>query len=264
MLDFLASIDFNIIVLDRLELDETFVKQIKENVKSKIIIFGNTSAANKYADVVVNAVVGSNFKNRKFVDETTNTLYLYGPKYLVLRKEFYDIRKRRKIFHKHIKKIVLIFGGSDSSNLTSKVLDKLLSYGEDWEINVLLGAAFNHFDALNGVIMQYQGGKEKVSIYKDARSVAKFMCAADLVMTSPGLSMFETFCVNVPAILICQNSYQKTQFSDFVNVYDESILDKLKEVISDTDILKKNLRIAKNLMVGEGKKEIIDLILEER
>ena len=265
--DFLESIKANIIIVDRLEIDENFVKKIKEKTKSKIkiVIFGNQSSANRYADIVINSVVGSNFKNRKFLDKSTNTLYLYGPKYLVLRKEFYEINKiKKRSDNKKIKKILLIFGGSDPSNLTSRVLDRLLSYNENWNIDVLLGAAFEHFNELNQVMARYPEKKENVFIYKDVREVAKFMFSSDLIITSPGLSMFEAFFARVKTILICQNSFQKIEFSGYINVYDPSVIENLREIISDRVKLKKNISIGNRLKPGQGKQEIIDLILEER
>ncbi len=237
-------------------------RQIKLGLKAKLVIFGNVSAANKYADLVVNSVVGTSFVNRRFVDKETNTLYLCGPKYLVLRKDFYELTKNGFVTKGEIKNILLVFGGSDPSNLTSKVLEKLLGYGGVWRINVLLGIKYPFFDVLNRTIEKYSVDKN-VSVYRDVKNVAQFMYEADLVITSPGLSMFEAFFLKTPVLLIYQNIYQKSEFGGLVHAFDENVISRLNELMTNADELHKNDSIVKNLKIGLGKQEIVHAILEE-
>ena len=92
----------DVVVIDKLNVELNFTKVLKEklNIK-KLILFDNLSQANIYADVVVNAIIGSNFENRKYIDKITNTLYFYGPRYLILRKVFYKYKNKKKKTNKN-------------------------------------------------------------------------------------------------------------------------------------------------------------------
>ena len=63
----------------------------------RLIIFTNLTVANRYADIAVTADIGSNFANVRFVDEKTGTRYYYGPKYWILRPEFYSYKNFSKL-----------------------------------------------------------------------------------------------------------------------------------------------------------------------
>lgn len=260
IINYLKKINPNTVIIDRLKVEENFAKKLRDKLDARLIIYGNISAANKYAHIVVNAIVGSNFKNRKILDKNTNTLYFYGPKYWNLRKEFYEFRKKRKKPNNEIKKILLLFGGSDPLNLITRVTDKLLSLDKSFKIDILLGAGFIYFDKLKKVLKNYPDKKKNVKVYKDAENVAEFMYKANLVITSPGLSMFEAFCVETPVIAILQGPLHKNEFSRFINTYNQDRIENLEDIIFNKKILHQNDEYIKKLKVGEGKTEIIKLI----
>ena len=202
----------SIVIIDKLDVEEDFAGKLKDCLNTKVVIFANLTAANRYADIVINAVTGSKLKNRKFLDENTDTLYFFGPRYYVLREEFYEFKKKGETLGDKVEKIVLIFGGSDPSNLTPIVLNELLGLSSDFKIDVILGVHFVHFDKLNQVLEEYQAKKESVNVHRDIGNVAELMYKADLVIASPGASLFEALCVGTPVIAIYQNSFQENSF----------------------------------------------------
>jgi UDP-2,4-diacetamido-2,4,6-trideoxy-beta-L-altropyranose hydrolase len=261
VVDLLQETKPDIIIVDRLDITEDFAKELKETLKAKLVLFENLSTASKYADVVVNAIMGSEFNNRKFLDRNTNTLYFYGPKYLMFRKEFYEFRRQGKGLSDEVEKVLLIFGGSDPSNLTSIVLDELLSLNNDFKIDVILGAHFGYFDELNWVLVQHQDKKENVNQYRNIKNVAELMYKADLVIASPGLSVFEALCVGTPVVIIHQNLWQKKGFEGFAETLAKSEVNRLKDIIASGDFLNPHHGYIKRLNIGEGKPELIKAII---
>jgi len=254
----------DVVIIDKLEVDENFANYIKTDLKVRLIIFGNVSSANKYADVVINAIIGTNYKNRTYLDKNTNTLYLEGPKYLVLRKEFYDHKNSYK-FRNNLERILLIFGGSDQANLSSQVADKLLSMNHDFRINIVLGPAFKFDKELNTILKKHNVRRNKTRVYRNVNNISKLMRDADLVFTSAGTAMFESFCIGVPTIVFYQNSLQRNMFRNFIMTYDFNEIINLEDFIFD--IYKnyyKYKRKIDELDVGGGKKEIIDAIIGGR
>jgi len=261
ILDLLKEIRPNIIIIDKLDVAEELAKELKETLRTKLIIFTNLTRANRCADIAVSAVIGSNFKNSRFLDEETNTLYFYGPKYWVLRKECYEFKKRGKTLRNKVEKIALIFGGSDASNLTSAALDELLHLKNDFKIDVILGAHFTYFDSLNQVLSQPSAKKKKVSVYKNIKNVAELMYKADLVMASPGLAAFEALCVGTPMIVMHQNEFQKDGFKGFVPTLGKEDIKRIGDLINRAAFIDPLQEYITRLEIGEGKVELIETII---
>lgn len=257
----LVELEPKIIIIDKLEVQEGFIKKLRELVDAKLVIFGNLSGANKYADIVVNAHVGSDFRNRRVVDPDTQTLYFYGPRYFILRREFHSLKTGKKGRNK-FQRILLIFGGADPSNLTSKVLRKLLLMKEDFKIDVLVGPLFPYLADLEDLIKSYPG--KNVSVYRDVRNVAAFMVDSDLVITSPGSSMYEALFIGIPVIAISQSEFQRTIFTKSFPILQEKDLVKLEDVIYNEQFIKPSDEYVVKLDIGRGKKEIVEAILMER
>ena len=257
----LKDLNPNVVIIDKLNVDEDLVVELKDSLNTKLVIFGNLSKANKYADVVVNAVIGSKLKNKKFSDKSTNTIYFCGPRYYVLRKEFYEFKKKGKRLSGKTEKILLIFGGSDPSNLTSKVLNELLHFNADLKIDIILGVHFVYFDELNQVLGKYQTKKKNVRLYRNIKNVAELMYKADLVIVSPGVSMFEALCVSTPVIAIYQNPLQESWFDGSIHIFDKTEINKIKDAISNGDFLNPGEDYIKELDIGGGKTEIISAII---
>ena len=251
-----------IVIIDKLEVEESFCRDIKQSFNPKIVIFGNISSANKSADIVINAAIGTDYKNKSYVDEDTGTLYLEGPKYLVLRDEFYE-HKNSYEFKNDLKRILLIFGGSDQANLTSRVLNKLLSMDYDFKIDVVLGVKFGFHSELNQVLDKHERKKEKVNIYKDVNTISELILNSDLVITSLGTTMFESFCVGAPTIAFYQNPYQKNvMFKNFPMAFDFNEIENFEKFIFDFyNNYYENKKKIDALEVGMGKEEIIKSIM---
>jgi len=260
-LNILLDVRPSVVIFDMLNVGEGLAREIKETLKAKLVIFTNRSAANRYADIVVSPIIGSQFKNKKFRDKITNTLYFYGPKYWVLRKEFYEFRDRGKPPKSDIGTIVLVFGGSDPSNLTSAVLEEILYWKRRFKINVILGTHFTYLDELEEVLARYSDQKDNVKIYKNASNVAELMYKADLVITSPGLSVFEALCVGTPVIAMHQNSFQEDSFKHFLSTIAKDEVGKIKNIIANADFIDPSQKYITRLEIGEGKTELIEHIL---
>jgi UDP-2,4-diacetamido-2,4,6-trideoxy-beta-L-altropyranose hydrolase len=250
------------VIFDKLDVDEGLARKLKETLKAKLVIFTNLTSANKYADMAVTADIGSKFKNVKSLDEKTHKLIYYGPKYWILRREFYEFKKLGKKRPDKVAEILLIFGGSDFLNLTSAALDELLNLKSDFKIDVILGAHFEYFKEMNEVLAKHQDKKKKVNIYKNISNVAELMYKADLVIGSPGLSVFEALCVGTPVIVMPQNKLQKNTYQGFMRILDKDEAGKLGDIIANADFTYPDEEHIVKMEIGEGKTELIEEILK--
>ncbi len=249
------------VIIDKIDVAEDFAKSIKEETSAKLAIFTNITAANKYADLAVTADFGSSFKNIKYFDEETKTLYYFGPRYWVLRKEFYTPSKKTKSVAGKIERILIMFGGSDPLNITSAALDELLGLPENYFIDVILGAGFNFNDEIHHVLAKHATKSANVQIYKNIKNIAEMMLAADLVMASPGLSLFEALSLFTPAIALHQNAVQAQAYHGFIQTFDKSEIDKLADILAKSNFIDPYDDFIMNLEIGQGKNELVDIFL---
>jgi len=249
------------IIFDKLDVSPLLARQIKEKISCKLIIFTNLTTANQYADMTVLADIGSNFKNVCEKDAITGAIHYYGPKFWLLRPEFFIYSKRPKNPLSRVNKVMLIFGGADHANLTSLVLNKILSMGSTFEIMAVLGAAFKHHEELNEVIGQNRITQSKVQIVHNLKDVAESMHRSDVVFASPGLSFFEALVVGTPVVGFHQNELQYNVYKGYLTTLDKSELFRLSSIIENKTFIFPDDIFVASMEIGQGKDEIIRAIL---
>jgi len=250
----------SILLIDYLGIGEEFVKSVKTQIPTRLVIVGNDTDANHYADIVVNAIIGTHFKNRCFVDEY-GTLNLFGPKYLVLREEFE--KKRNSYIYKGIlKHIVLLFGGSDQANYTCKVIGQFIKASNDYQITVITGAGYLYDEELKAMTKDAPENV-RINILKNINNVAEMYSRADFLITSPGTALFEGLCMGIPSLSFYQNKSQQEVFGDFFTTasYEDhlDIIKYMNSIYSDLNEYNEQLKF---YAVGEGKTEIINSIVK--
>jgi spore coat polysaccharide biosynthesis predicted glycosyltransferase SpsG len=258
LLNKIIELDPKILIIDFLGLDESFVKEIKEKTNSKIVIIGNDTSANKYADIVINAIVGTKFKNKKHY--INKTLYLEGPKYLVLRDEFAK-KSLNYIYRGKLERVLLLFGGSDQANFTCKIFNDLLNYDKKLKLTLVIGAGFKYEKELNELIKKHPNAI--VKLYKNISNVSTVMLKSDFIITSPGTALFEGFRLKIPILGLFQNHSQEKVFRNFFMTKKYQNIDNIGKLVNSIYINIDKYKAGINLIqAGEGKDEIINSILK--
>ncbi|MEN6349896.1 MAG: glycosyltransferase [Syntrophomonas sp.] len=263
ILDYLHKNLPNVVIIDNVDVSVELARDIKKDGNIRLVIFTNLTSANRFADVAVTADISCHFNNIRFMNNDTNTLYFYGPKYWILREEFHEFHNKNKAMPESINNILVIFGGSDPSNLTTLVIKELLNLPDYTKIDVILGASFTHFDSLNQVLQEYEAKKKNINIHKNISNVAELMFNADLVIASPGISAFEALLVGTPIILFPQDFLQRETYKSFIKIIAPEDVAGLLSVIANRSFTYPNQEEIIEMHIGEGTEEIIKAILEE-
>ena len=250
------------IIFDKLNVSPELAIKIKNNLDIRLIIFTNLTDANLYADITVLADIGSDFQNIYRRDEKTGQIQFFGPKFWLLRPEFYEFKKKLKTHALSTKNLMLIFGGADMSNITSAVLNTLLQLDSAFNITVVLGSAFIHYPELEDTILKNKGSISKVKIVKNIKNVAQVMFSSDLVFASPGLSLFEALAVGTPVLGFHQNDLQRDVYKGFLTTFDKSDLNRLSEIIRNREYIFPESSFIKNMEIAEGYDDILNEILK--
>ena len=249
----------DLLIIDYLGISYEFVKCVK-TTGSKIAIIGNNTKSNNLADLVVNAIIGTDFVNEIKID-SFGTKYLLGPKYLVLRDEFYDIEKQY-VYRNNLKNILLLFGGTDQANFTCATLDALTNNKENgFFFNIVLGAGYRFKDELEKLIKK-KSLQNRISIRENISDVSQTLLSADFFLTSAGTALFEAFKLRIPTLALFQNQSQKEVFRSFYRTTDFNNINNLEYSIinyyNDNDTYNEQLDL---LSVGTGKDGIVKEII---
>lgn len=264
VLRLLTRFDPDVVIVDKIDFDEALARDIKATLKARLIVFTNLTDANKYADVAVTADIGSGFRNVSYVDADTRTRYYYGPKYWVLRPEFYRYKSKAKVACASVRTVLLIFGGSDPADVTSVALRALLELDTALQIEVILGAHFSHDRAVKLVLDKHLGKSASVAVYRNVKNVADHMYQADLVIASPGLSVFEALCVGTPVIVMPQDALQRDTYQGFMRMLERNDVAKLGAMIEAGDFTYPHDALIAAMEIGEGLPELLQMILGRR
>jgi UDP-2,4-diacetamido-2,4,6-trideoxy-beta-L-altropyranose hydrolase len=133
-------------------------------------------------------------------------LVLTGPRYSLLRPEYAEYRRNQSSREGRARKVLLFFGGSDTSNMTRLALDAL-SRAElkDLEVDVVIGANNPH----RGSIEDRAQARGKVRVYGPRPHLADLMAGADLAVGAGGSTIWEQMCLGLPSIVISTAENQR-------------------------------------------------------
>ena len=183
-------------VNDCLNTTEEYIRDLKTLVP-RVVTIEDLGSGVKAADAVINALYDE--------DEPRKNVYS-GYQYVCLRDEFQI--EQPKVFSPKVKNIVIMFGGTDPSNLNKLVYDAVSAKSKTFEqIRFYFITGIGYDNEINGVVTC--PGKN-IFVYPNVPRVTKYLKEADLVMMGQGRSIFEAACMGVPAIVLSQNEREAT------------------------------------------------------
>ncbi len=189
------SFNADILINDILNTNKEYMYECKRVFK-RVVNFEDLGEGSILADLVINDLY-----------EKSNNLpnHYWGSDYFLIRDEFKIIKPY--IFNYNLSKILVIFGGSDPSNLTRKIFDVVISLNRnDLQFTFILGLGYSFYDELNLLSINHKN----IKIIKDVNNISQYMLDADLAISSQGRTMLELASVGVPTILLAQNKRELT------------------------------------------------------
>jgi CMP-N-acetylneuraminic acid synthetase len=252
----------DIVVNDLLDTDIEYIRDLKER-KYRVINFEDQGEGIKEADAVINAMYDEN--------STGNERHVFtGSEYICLRDEFYSAKPIT--FREEAENILLLFGGTDPSNLTEKVLWWLYRINREFKITIIIGPGYAHADTLTQDVQKT--GNNNIKIVSDTKIITKHMEEADIAITSGGRTVFELATHGIPMIVINQNEresrhvFTQKEFG-VVNLglgrqlefhqFNRTVL----ELLNSSVLRKKMHEVLLRFDFRDGIKRVWDIILDE-
>jgi len=255
---FLEQCKPDIVVIDCLNTTKDYIIKLKE-IAPKVIVFEDEGEGSKYADVVINALY------EKDIQEPNK---YYGAKYCCLRDEFFI--KTPKPFSSKVNNIFVSFGGSDPSDITSKVYEiscSLINKYPDLTFDFVVGLGFR--DERKKELAPIAN---KINIIYNTPHISEYMSKSDMAVISGGGTIFEVCSLGVPSIVLTQNlretSHKFAQIHNgFINLglgkeIDTKTISDTIEWLMNAEIIRKEMQ---NLMLSadlrNGIKRVKNIIL---
>jgi len=255
----------DIVVLDSYLATLLLYKKISEVIKIPVFIDDNLRL--EYPPgVVVNYSISA--KKIKYHNRE-NINYLLGPKYCLVRNEFWNVQN--KIESDEIKTIMITLGGSDTKNLTPPILEMLNTLFPNLEKKVIVGMGFKNIDNIEAVLDK----NCELIYFPTAEDMKKVMRESDLAITAGGTTIYELAIIGVPAISVAVADNQLNNVKAFselgINYFagwwqNKNLFENIKKFI----LLLKNKERRKKMVISgqkhiksDGSRSIIEYILNK-
>jgi len=197
-----------IVVLDGYGFKTDLQTAIKDK-GCKLICIDDLHAWHFVADVIVNQDGNNNINYSK----EPYTSVFTGLDYAMLRKPFLNAAKKERDLRK-IENIIINFGGADSNNLTSKVLEACLKIEHQIKIHIVTGAAYSYLNTLD----KYRG-QQNILFYSqlNADQMCNLMQNGELIICPASSVCIEALSMGLNII----TGYYADNQKEFANFLDE-------------------------------------------
>jgi UDP-2,4-diacetamido-2,4,6-trideoxy-beta-L-altropyranose hydrolase len=248
------------LVIDHYALDAGWEKQMRRLVDSIMVI---DDLADRYheCDLLLDQNLYEGMENRYNGLVPENCIRRLGPDYALLRPEFLEARNQLKRNDGTVKRILIFFGGCDSSNETAKALEALISINRpDFAVDVVVGESNPHKESIRHLCTRVPS----VSFYCQVTTMAKLMIKADFTIGAVGTTTWERCAVGLPTIAISladnqvpiAKSAEKAgvlfYLGDSKSLVFTKLCKSIRYVIENPELLIKMSENAKKLVDGEG------------
>ena len=187
----------DVFVNDCLNTESNYILKLKKLIP-RVITIEDLGSGAYVADAVINALYDS--------PENATDKFYSGYKYVCLRDEF--LTTVPKEYSEKVQDIVILFGGTDPSNLnekTYKATQKIHKKYPEISFNFITGIGYD-FEK-HGVMTDEQNN---IFVYPNVPVVSKYTKNADIAVTSQGRTIYELASMGLPSIVLSQNSREAT------------------------------------------------------
>lgn len=192
----LSNID--LFVIDSYAIDYIWENELRPYVK-QIMVIDDLANRKHNCDILLdqNFYLDKEKRYKKLVPENCQ-LYL-GPKFALLRDEFYKVKANLRKRNGNIKNILVFFGGSDLTNETEKAIKAIeLLNKPDITVNVVVGNGNKNKEKLKKLCEQ----NPQLKFYCQVDNMAELMNEADLAIGAGGTTIWERYFMELPSIVI--------------------------------------------------------------
>lgn len=189
---------------------------------------------------------------------------LLGPRYALLRPEF-AAKPTRPEVRSEVQRVLVMFGGGDPTNGTSRVVEALGKLGLPLEVTVLVAAGNPHEERIRRVAAEVTANSlVQVRLEFNSLRVREWMCWADMGVLAAGSTLWEAMATGLPSLLIAVADNQRPlaaaaeqagasrSLGCHAEVSDGDLHDQLGAYVRDAELRRRHASVGHTLVDGRG------------
>jgi UDP-2,4-diacetamido-2,4,6-trideoxy-beta-L-altropyranose hydrolase len=215
---------WDLVVLDHYELDASCEQRLQQHFpECVLLVIDDLANRPHHCDVLLDQNLLPQYQTRYQPWVATNTQLLLGPRFVLLREEFYRIAIPQRHYEQKIVypdkadeseffpstmmkdarcrwRFLVFFGGADADNLTCRAMDALeMLKFTHWHADIVVG---QHHPALPFIKSRCDACPQHYSLHVQSNKMATLMAAADLMLGAGGSTHWERAQLQLPAIVV--------------------------------------------------------------
>lgn len=193
-----AAIDNSMwLVLDGYHFDPVYQQAVRAAGYRLLVVDDMAQLPAYHADIMLNQNLGA--EKLKYNCDSDTTLLL-GSRYALLRQEFMAWRGYQREIPDVARKVLITMGGSDTNNITLKVMHAVQKVeADDLEVVVVVGGSNLNLEMLRP---EAQRSRFTIRLEHDVTKMSELMAWADLVVSAAGSTCWEIAFMGLPALVL--------------------------------------------------------------
>lgn len=216
LIDLIHQLKITRVIFDHYGIDAMYEKKIKESTSITIVSLDDTYQKH-CCDILINPNIYAQ-EERYHHLVPSRAMIRCGKEFLLIREEFKD---EKKVLREKHNDIFIAMGGSDSTNLTLKIL-KILD--PSYRICVITTTSNSHLNEL----LAYTLDSDNVIIHVNSSEVAKLLHESSLAIITPSSIAHETMFMEIPFIAI-QSADNQSEFVEYMEREHFDVLQRFNE-----------------------------------
>lgn len=186
------------LVIDGYNFNLAWETIVRPHVK-RIFVIDDLADRRHDCDLLLDQNLCSNYQKRYDDLVPSYARKLLGPRYALLRPEFYEEHSRLRVRDGQVRNILIAFGGSDPNDETTKALEAMLLLDRpDIHLDVVCGPANPHA----GAVRRRCKLLPNAHFHQNAANMAELIASADLAIGAGGTSTWERCLLGLSALAL--------------------------------------------------------------
>lgn len=253
------------IIIDGYHFGADYQRVVKQSGKKILFLDDYSHSDHYFADLVLNQNIYAekcHYKNRE-----PYTKILLGPRYFLLRREFWPWHEWSRQIPPVARKILVTLGGSDLENQTLNVINAIKRIkNQKVEVRILVGSANPHIPSLKSAISDVSS---QFRIFESVTNIPEMMAWADLAVSGGGGTCYEMAFMGLPTsiIVLADNQAPNAEWLQrdgfalnlgyYKQVSSRDIHEGISRLINDQALRSTMSKHGREIVNGTGPSEVI-------
>jgi UDP-2,4-diacetamido-2,4,6-trideoxy-beta-L-altropyranose hydrolase len=258
------------VIVDHYSLGKEWESAVRRHTK-RIFAIDDLADRDHDCDLLLDQNLYEGVEQRYAARVPKHCRQLIGPRYAMLRPEFAKIRSRVSRSAGPASRLLVNFGGVDSTNETARILGVLQDLvPASVSVDVVIGPSNPHGDELKALASV----RSSTTLHAGTNRMAELMSQADASIGAGGSTTWERFCLGLPSLVIAvaENQVPTSQYLgklgaiDYIGRGSELTADGLRAALSrflgDHERRSKMADLGMQLVDGHGAERVSDGLFE--